>query len=165
MLKKAILTGMMLIVFSFVACSSEKVDTLGERYGQGVTLAEAISVNDVFTQAAELNGKIVRVSGSISDLCKHKGCWMQVSDGSEVLTVRFKDEAFILPADAAGKNVDFEGLFIAEKLSNPLVSHSACAGGGEHAEGESCEAERAEKVVQSSTAMRYTMVSTGLVLL
>jgi len=166
MFKRLSLILVITIGFGMVSCSSDKAAAEGEEYGQGITLAESMTLNEVFTQVSDLNGKVVRVSGTVSDLCKHKGCWMQVSDGKQVITVRFKDEAFTLPANAAGRNVDFEGLLIAETISNPLGNHDGCAEGGEH-EGEAgCESDRAaQKAVQNNPEMRYTMVSTGLVLL
>ncbi len=165
MFKRVVLLTVAVIGLGLVACSSEKAEVVGEVYGQKLSLAEAIPVSDVFNKVNDLNGQVIRVSGTVSDLCKHKGCWMQVSDGKQVITVRFKDEAFTLPADAAGRNVDFEGLLIAEKIDKALGSHSSCAEGGEHSGTEICESQRAEKVLQKTTNMRYTMVSTGLVLL
>ncbi len=165
MYRHSILIILMVISFGLLACSSETGDGAGEQYGQDLTIAKAIPINEVFTQVSDLNGKMVRVSGTVTDLCKHKGCWMQVSDGNNVLTVRFKDEAFILPAEAAGRKVDFEGLLIAEKIDNPLGSHMACAEAGEHSGEGACESERAEKTIKKVSDMRYTMVSTGLVLL
>lgn len=165
MMKKMTVLLMLMMIFCFVACSSEKVEVQGEQFGQSIKLAEAIPVSQVFAQADSLSGKEVRVSGSISDVCKHKGCWIQVTDGNQVLTVRFKDEAFIMPADAKGKNVDCEGLFMAEKIvSGAEDDHSGCGEGGVHANGESCEMMRADKTAKESSQMRYTMVSTGLVL-
>ena len=166
MFKQFVLLMVVVAGLGLVACNSETAAVEGEEYGQGVTLAKAITLNDVFTNVDDLNGQVVRVSGTVSDLCKHKGCWMQVSDGKQVITVRFKDEAFTLPADAAGRKVDFEGLLIAEKVNNPLGNHSGCAEGGEHEGDADCESDRAAKqAVQKNTEMRYTMVSTGLVLL
>lgn len=165
MTKKALLATSLIMGLWLISCNSEKAAVQGETFGQGVSLAATLPVAQVFEQVDALNGKVVRVTGTISDLCKHKGCWMQVREGDQVLTVRFKDEAFILPASAAGRNVDFEGLLIAEKVSNPLGSHSACAEGGEHGEGEACESERAELTIKKASDMRYTMIATGLVLL
>lgn len=166
MFKQVIVIVLVVASFGMMGCSSDTAAVDGDEYGLGVTLAKAMPLNDVFSNASDLNGQVVRVSGTVSDLCKHKGCWMQVSDGKQVITVRFKDEAFTLPADAAGRQVDFEGLLIAEKINNPLGNHSGCAEGGEH-EGEgACESDRAaKKAVQKSPEMRYSMVSTGLVLL
>ena len=165
MFRRSLMFLVLILSLGMIACSNDTAEAKGEQFGQGVSLASAIPINEVFTQVDQLNGKMVRVSGTISDLCKHKGCWMQVSDGENVLTVRFKDEAFILPASAAGRKVDFEGLLIAEKISNPLGSHMACGESGEHSGEGACESERAEKTVQKVADMRYTMVSTGLVLL
>ena len=165
MLKRLSLLFVVILSLLMMSCSSETADAAGEQFGQGLSLAKAISINDVFGQADSLNGQVVRVTGTVSDLCKHKGCWMQVSDGKDVLTVTFKDEAFILPADAAGKGVDFEGLLIAEKITSPSGSHMGCAEAGEHSGEGACESVRAEETVKKVADIRYTMVSTGLVLL
>ncbi len=164
MLKKTQIIVLIVLVVGLAACSSENARVAGDQFGQDLTMTKVMPVGEVFTRANDLNGQMIRVSGTVTDLCKHKGCWMQVSDGQNILTVRFKDEAFIIPATAVGRMVDMEGLFVAEKVSNPPGSHQACAEGGEHADGASCESERAEKTVQKVADMRYTMVSTGLVL-
>jgi len=164
MFKYTKLVIIMILGLGLVACSSETAEVGGDQFGQNLTLAKVTPVAEVFTNAKDLNGQMVRVSGKVTDLCKHKGCWMQVSDGQNVLTVRFKDEAFIIPANSVGRNVDMEGLFIVEKISNPLGSHAACAEGGEHSGEGACESERAEKTVHKVADLRYTMVSTGLVL-
>ena len=165
MTKKIILLIVTILALGLVACSSETAEATGEQYGMNLTLAKATPIGDVLANVADLNGQVERVSGTVDDLCKHKGCWMQVKNGEQVLTVRFKDEAFTLPAEALGKSVDFEGLLIAEKISKSSGEHSGCAEGGEHSGGEACESERAEKALQKTIEMRYTMISTGLVLL
>jgi len=152
------------IAFGLISCSSDAGVSSWDQFGQDLTLEKVTPVAEVFTNASDLNGQMLRVSGTVTDLCKHKGCWMQVSDGQNVLTVRFKDEAFIIPASAKGRNVDMEGLFVVEKISNPLGAHAACAEGGEHEGGGTCEAVRAEETVNKVSDFRYTMVSTGLVL-
>ncbi len=164
MYKNTLILVVFILSLGLVTCSSETAGVAGDQFGQNPTLAKVTPVAEVFTQAQDLNGQMVRVSGTVTDLCKHKGCWMQVSDGKNVLTVRFKDEAFIIPADALGRNVDMEGLFIVEKISNPLGSHQACAEGGEHSGEGACESERAEKTIHKVADMRYTLISTGLVL-
>ena len=156
---------MVLIVgLVLMACNSENAEVAGDQFGQSLTMAKVTPVAEVFTQVNDFNGQMVRVSGTVTDLCKHKCCWMQISDGQNVLTVRFKDEAFIIPANSVGRNVDMEGLFIVEKISNPLGSHQACAEGGEHSGEGACESERAEKTVHKVADMRFTLVSTGLIL-
>jgi hypothetical protein len=164
MYKYTKILGLLVLSLGLMACNSKTAEVAGDQFGQSLSLATVTPVAEVFTHAQELNGQMVRVSGTVTDLCKHKGCWMQVSDGQNVLTVRFKDEAFIVPASAMGRNVDMEGLLIVEEISNPLGSHMACAEGGEHGGEGACESERAEKTIQKVADIRYTLVSTGLVL-
>ena len=85
MFKRLSLILVITIGFGMVSCSSDKAAVEGEEFGQGITLAESMTLNEVFTQVSDLNGKVVRVSGTVSDLCKHKGCWMQVSDGKKII--------------------------------------------------------------------------------
>jgi len=152
-------------VFSLglMACSNHSGEHSQDQFGASLTLTQVVPVSDVFVNAEQLDGQLIRVTGRVSDLCKHKGCWMQVSDGKNILTVRFKDEAFIIPATSLGRHVDMEGLFMVDKVSNPQGSHAACADGGSHAGGGTCENERAEKIVQQASEVRYSLVSTGLV--
>lgn len=154
----------LMLGLGLIACSSETAEVGTDQFGQKLTMSKVTPVAEVFTNASDLNGQLIRVSGTVTDLCKHKGCWMQVSDGQNVLTVRFKDEAFIIPATSLGRNVDMEGLFVVEEISNPLGSPAACAEGGEHADGGVCENERAEKMIQKASDFRYSMISTGLIL-
>ena len=163
MFKKFAVLVVIVIGLVSMTYSYETKKAVGDKFGQDLAISEVITANTMFSEAESLNGKIIRVSGTISELCKHKGCWMQVKDGEQVLTVRFKDEAFTLPADAIGRNVDFEGLFIAEKVSDQKGAHT-CAEGGEHGDGEACENERAEKHARAAD-MRYSLISTGLILL
>jgi len=51
-----------------------------------------------------------KVSGTVESVCQVKGCWMKVkmADG-ETMRVMFRDYAFFVPKDIAGKTVVFEG--------------------------------------------------------
>lgn len=153
-----LILGLVMMVYAY-----EPKKAVGDKYGQDLSISNVIAVEDVFTKSADLSGTMIRVAGTVSDLCKHRGCWMQVNDGEKVITVRFKDEAFTLPASAIGRKVDFEGFFIAEAIKNPLDNHSGCAEGEHSGEG-ACENERAENAAKAAD-MRYTMISTGLILL
>jgi hypothetical protein len=53
---------------------------------------------------------VAKVSGTVESVCQVKGCWMQVKlDNGETMRVVFKDYAFFVPKDIAGKTVVFEG--------------------------------------------------------
>jgi hypothetical protein len=59
----------------------------------------------------------ITISGKIAASCKHSGCWMDLDMGNgETIHVTFKDEAFTIPVDAAGKSAIAEGIAIRELI-------------------------------------------------
>ena len=66
--------------------------------------------NTVALNALSGEEKNVIVSGTITEVCAKKGCWMTVTDeaGNDV-TVRFKDYSFFVPRNAAGHQVTMHG--------------------------------------------------------
>ncbi len=52
-----------------------------------------------------------KLSGKIDAVCQKKGCWMELknSDGT-AMRVTFKDYAFFMPKDCAGKTAIVEGI-------------------------------------------------------
>jgi hypothetical protein len=57
------------------------------------------------------------LSGKISSSCKHSGCWMDLDMGNgEELHVTFRDEAFTIPLDAAGKSAVARGIVVRELI-------------------------------------------------
>ena len=158
MLSRSVL--FLVVVMLMISCGSGGPE--GQVFGEGVSLKEAIPAGDLFAAAGQYNGQVVRVQGTISDMCKHKGCWMQIADGDQVLTVRFQDDAFTIPLESSGRSVDVQGILIAETIAKPLGKHGAEGGDccGDAAAAGGCEMDRLAKQPN-----KFTMVSNGLVLL
>jgi|GEM_PF-6691794 len=49
------------------------------------------------------------VTGEVKEVCKKKGCWMEVDSGSGPNKVTFKDYGFFVPSDLIGKKVMMKG--------------------------------------------------------
>lgn len=49
------------------------------------------------------------VSGEVKEVCKTKGCWMEVDSGTGPSKVTFKDYGFFVPSDLKGKRVMMKG--------------------------------------------------------
>ncbi len=47
----------------------------------------------------------VRVSGRITDVCTHRGCWAVLESGGEMLRIKARDHSFAMPAEARGMAV------------------------------------------------------------
>lgn len=66
--------------------------------------------NDVALGALSGGEKNVVTTGTITEVCPNKGCWMTLVDESgNELTVRFKDYSFFVPKNAAGRRVVLHG--------------------------------------------------------
>jgi hypothetical protein len=83
-----------------------------------------------------LQGKPVLISGTISDVCQNKGCWLVVTDGDQKMRVTFKDYAFFVPKDAGGRKVLLEGIVKQKTISEGTARHYASEGKEEKKVGE-----------------------------
>lgn len=76
----------------------------GAVYGEPLAAAETLTVADVIARAKELNGKPVRVEGTISDVCAKRGCWIRIADEASPSEITFKvqDGVMVFPMSAKG---------------------------------------------------------------
>lgn len=125
---------------------SQAGDLAGTSYGDGVSIAEAIPIPTLLSQADEYIGKKVRVDGVITGVCAKRGCWMQVTDPDTGQGVRVKveDGVIVFPYESMGHRAAAEGVFEAIKLTPEQIAARAAAAeqaakAHEHAPGESCE--------------------------
>jgi hypothetical protein len=93
--------------------NTSSTGNFGDEFSAGNTLP-ATKVADLFTGS---DTAAVTISGNITASCKHTGCWMDLDMGNgETIHVTFKDEAFTIPLDAAGKNAVAQGIAIRELI-------------------------------------------------
>jgi Domain of unknown function (DUF4920) len=80
-------------------------------YGTPLATAETFGVADVVKRGGELNGKKVRVEGTIADVCAKRGCWIKIADesGPTEITFKVEDGVMVFPMDAKGKWVVADG--------------------------------------------------------
>jgi hypothetical protein len=107
--------GISFASFAQKAQSSGKVLSFGER----ITEKNAISTTQLLDQMAGKEVLSAKVEGEIVSVCQAKGCWAQVKlpDGQR-MRVTFKDYAFFVPKDAAGKKMIMQGT--AQKKTVPV---------------------------------------------
>ena len=67
-----------------------------------------------------------RITGVVENVCQAKGCWMKVTTAEgKTMRVTFKDYAFFVPKDIAGKKVTFEGFAMKSETSIDDLKHYA----------------------------------------
>ena len=86
--------------------------TDGKTFGEKVTPKGAISYDAMLAQmVAKDKLDNVKIQGTVDAVCKAKGCWMNIASekGAAPMFVKFKDYAFFMPKDLAGKKVVMVG--------------------------------------------------------
>ena len=100
----------------------------GKTFGATVTPAGAISYDAMLDKMAKADKMDnVKVEGKVEAVCKAKGCWMNIASekGAAPMFVKFKDYAFFMPKDLAGKKVIMLGNAFKEKTSVEDLRHFA----------------------------------------
>lgn len=66
----------------------------------------------------------VKITGKVSSVCQQKGCWLTMDLGNgQQMRVKFKDYAFFLPKDCAGKQAVLQGIATKETVSIDEQKH------------------------------------------
>ncbi len=101
-------------------------DTTLSYFGDSITTAGAVAADQISTMMKGKDSMKVKLTGVINAVCQKKGCWMKVAIGNNhEMQVRFKDYAFFVPKDAAGKTVFIEGVAKNDTTSVKELQHYA----------------------------------------
>lgn len=129
-----------------------------KQFGGPVKDSNALTVSQA-VQEATTEGKVVTVRGKIAEVCANMGCWMTVTDGKEVVRVRFTEsdacaDGYYVPRNAAGHDVILVGKIMPMEISEAVARHYAEEGGKPQTE--------IEKIVGPQKQM--TVFATGVMI-
>jgi len=132
-----------------------KPTTSTGNFGEAITSDNAMEAAMLPALLADKETIDVKLVGDVAAVCQMTGCWMDVemADG-ETVHVTFKDDAFLLPKDAAGKKAVIEGVATYEEIPVSMLKHLA------EDEGKSQE----EIDAINKPEMEYTIVAKGVIL-
>ncbi|MBF7073884.1 DUF4920 domain-containing protein [Glaciecola sp. MH2013] len=91
-----------------------------------------------------------QVDTKIAKVCQKKGCFFIAQDGDTVMRVSFKDYAFFIPTDTAGRIVRLEGELVEKELSQEQAAHYRSDLGSDSALSASIQAGKVYEIVASS---------------
>lgn len=102
----SILTIVVFIQFSFAAGGEDK------QFGQALSQDSLTAISDILANPNTYLGKKVLVQGRIVDVCKKRGCWMEIAGDKEFESIRVKvdDGVIVFPLSARGKMAKVEGI-------------------------------------------------------
>ena len=105
-------------LLALAACQSARLDRADyDTFGATIELDGAIPVAQALAAPENFTGRTVRLVGPVDSVCQTKGCWMKVGSTEPSVFVKFKDYAFFVPKDAAGRDVVFEGELKVKEIS------------------------------------------------
>lgn len=95
-------------------------------FGEVITTDAATPVASLPELLNDKKSIEVKLIGDVAAVCQMSGCWMDLSlPDDEIVHVTFKDDAFLLPKDAAGKTAVIEGVVTYEEIPVDILKHMA----------------------------------------
>lgn len=73
-------------------------------------------------------GKAVRLEGTIDRVCRNKGCWLELKQGTQSVHVTFEGYSFFVPKDSAGRAVVLEGKVVVKPAADGEAAHKKAEG-------------------------------------
>ncbi len=112
------------------ACGQSSTSSLEveQRFGAPTTPEGAIAYAELPAKMSGKDSMPVKVIGTVKEVCQKKGCWMTiVTEGADLpeMRVTFKDYAFFMPKDLAGKRVVVDGIAYISETSVEELRHYA----------------------------------------
>ncbi len=106
------------IIVSFTLLFALTAFVSAQNFGAKITEKGAISLSELKTKMGSKKEMEGKVTAKIEEVCQKKGCWMNLVDGKGTkIRVTFKDYAFFMPKNAAGKTAIIEGVASLEETS------------------------------------------------
>jgi hypothetical protein len=124
-----------------------------DHFGTGITEGTNVPVLEAMKDPAKYTGKTIRLEGTVNEICQVKGCWMYLGEASKPVMVKFKDYAFFMPKDGAGRTAIVEGTMAMKQETVEQTKHYL-EDAGKH--------EEAAKVTEGRRI--YTFMAAGVAL-
>jgi hypothetical protein len=94
-----------------------------------------VALATIAAHPSDYAGKDLVTEGTVTAVCQHRGCWMNLKQDAGEAFIRIAGHAFAIPRDAVGKHVRLQGRLRATDAPEPT-----CSSGEKHAGG-GCKAE------------------------
>lgn len=96
-------------------------------FGAEIDESNVVSVEDAIKVLNTQDTADIKIEGTISSVCQSKGCWMTLTNENveEPVFIKFKDYAFFVPKNSAGKKAILEGKFYSKETPVDELRHYA----------------------------------------
>jgi hypothetical protein len=113
------------------------VQTSNEKFGAAIDpKTEVVALADVAKNPSAYSNKTFTTTGTVSAVCQHRGCWMEIKDDKGEAHIKMAGHSFFVPRTASGKKARVQATLVKSE------NEGACGEGSEkHEPGKGCKAE------------------------
>jgi hypothetical protein len=111
------------ITFSQNDEAKEKAEVKGKKVDDGIVYGndlnndiQAVALSDLLANPQDYDGKTVKLTGTVADVCQTMGCWLMLSDGTNEIRVTTLHK-FFMPKDCAKSKAVVDGTFKMTEIS------------------------------------------------
>jgi len=79
--------------------------------GEKVTAAP-VALADVAKDPKAFEGKPLATTGTVTAVCQHMGCWMEIADASSQAHIRMHGHSFFIPKSASGRHARVQATIV-----------------------------------------------------
>lgn len=121
----------------------------GAKFGDVVTVENALTIDQVIPQVVASEGKKVevKIKGEVVEVCQEMGCWIKIRNGNDLVTVKMKGHKWFVPKALAGKTIVLEGTAEFKVTSVDDLKHFAEDAGKSKAEVDAIKEPKKEVMV------------------
>jgi hypothetical protein len=114
---KVILIVVTLLVFC--SCKSDQP----QKFGAEITLSESTKISEILENPDEYLGKKVLVEGTVIDVCKKAGCWLEIASDvpNQKIKIKVKDGDIVFALEVKGGSALVEGIVYSIELDEEEV--------------------------------------------
>ncbi len=89
-----------------------------KKLGKPLTLAEPTAIDKILASPEKYEGQVIQVKGSVRDLCREMGCWMEIAAPSgKSIRIKVEDGVIVFPKESIGKTAIAEGKLVKVALT------------------------------------------------
>lgn len=126
-----------------------KIDTSPNTAAEGAlrlgapieTSAEKVSLSEVAKNPTSFVGKKFATLGTVTAVCQHRGCWMEIKDDSSEAHIKMAGHAFFVPKTASGRKARVLATLVKSEDEGACGGEHGMAAAGEKGEKKGCRAE------------------------
>ena len=120
-----------------VAPPAPPTQASNDKFGAAIDpKSEVVALSDVAKNPSAYSNKTFTTTGTVSAVCQHRGCWMEIKDDKGEAHIKMAGHSFFVPRTASGKKARVQATLVKSE------NEGTCGEGSEkHEPGKGCKAE------------------------